>query len=100
MGKVAVLEDHKQWILAVASGRVDHVASLVQAGLTHHVGIQTLIHQYEQAANKLYKPKGYTEEDIMHSIVMLRLGSAHVAEFAHQSLSLLSVTTICWNMVI
>lgn len=31
----AVLKDHKQWILAVASGRVDHVALLVQAGLTH-----------------------------------------------------------------
>ena len=30
---------HKQWILAVASGKVNHVASLVQAGLAHHVGI-------------------------------------------------------------
>ena len=39
LGKSAMLEDHKQWILAVASGRVDHVASLVQAGLVHHVVI-------------------------------------------------------------
>ena len=39
LGKSAMLEDHKQWILAVASGRVDHVASLVQAGLAHHVVI-------------------------------------------------------------
>jgi hypothetical protein len=39
LGKVAALEDHKQWILAIASGRVNHVALLVQAGLAHRAGI-------------------------------------------------------------
>ena len=100
LGKAAALEDHKQWILAVASGRVDRVASLVQAGLANRAGIRTLIQQYERAANKLYKPKGYTEEDIMRSIVMLRLGGARVAEFAHRSLSLPSVSTIRRNTII
>ncbi|KAH9048708.1 hypothetical protein EDB84DRAFT_1434118 [Lactarius hengduanensis] len=52
--KVGALEDHKQWILAI-----------------HQVGIKTLIQQYERAAEKLYKPKGYTNEDIMRSIVLL-----------------------------
>jgi hypothetical protein len=100
LGKVALLEDHKQWILAIASGKVDRVAALVQAGLAHHAGIRTLIQQYERAANKLYKPKGYTQEDIMRSIVLLRLGGARIAEFAHRSLSLPSVTTIRRNTVI
>lgn len=63
--KAGVLEDHKQWILAIASGRVDRVASLVQAGLQQRVGIKALIRQYEHAAEKLYKPKGYTNKDIM-----------------------------------
>ncbi|KAH9074231.1 hypothetical protein EDB83DRAFT_2312565 [Lactarius deliciosus] len=92
--KASTLEDHKQWILAIASGRVDRVASLVQAGLKHQAGIKTLIQQYERAAEKLYKPKGFTNEDIMRSIVLLRLGGARVAEFAHQSLALPSLTTI------
>jgi hypothetical protein len=100
LGKVALLEDHKQWILAIASGRVDRVAALVQAGLAHRAGIRSLIQQYERAANQLYKPKGYTQEDIMRSIVLLRLGGARVAEFAHRSLSLPSVTTIRRNTVI
>jgi hypothetical protein len=39
LGKAAALEDHKQWILAIVSERVDHVALLVQAGLAHHAGI-------------------------------------------------------------
>ena len=92
--KASTLEDHKQWILAIASGRVDRVALLVQAGLKHRAGIKTLIQQYERAAEKLYKPKGYTNEDIMRSIVLLWLGGARVAEFAHQFLALPSLTTI------
>ena len=92
--KATTLEDHKQWILAIASGRVDRVALLVQAGLKHRAGIKTLIQQYEWAAEKLYKPKGYANEDIMRSIVLLRLGGARIAEFAHQSLALPSLMTI------
>jgi hypothetical protein len=47
LGKVALLEDHKQRILVIASGKVDRVVVLVQAGLAHHASIQTLIQQYE-----------------------------------------------------
>jgi hypothetical protein len=92
--KASTLEDHKQWILAIASGQVECVASLVQAGLKHRARIRTLIQQYERAAGKLYKPKGYTNEDIMQSIILLRLGGVRVAEFAHQSLALPSLTMI------
>jgi hypothetical protein len=94
LAKAGALDDHKQWILAIASGRVDRVASLVQAGLNQRMGVRTLIQQYYHAAEKLYKPKGYTSEDIMRSIVLLRLGGARVAQFAHQSLALPSLTTI------
>ena len=92
--KASTLEEHKQWILAIASGQVDCVALLVQAGLKNRAGIKTLIQQYKRAAEKLYKPKGYANEDIMQSIVLLRLGGTHVAEFVHQSLALPSLTTI------
>lgn len=81
----ALLADHKQWILAIVSGRVECVSSLVQVGLKQRVGVKGLIAQYEWAAVKLYKPKGYTNEDIMQSIVMLQLGGSHIAEFAHRS---------------
>jgi hypothetical protein len=98
--KMGTLDDHKQWILAIASGRLDRVASLVQAGLKNRAGIRALVQQYERAADKLYKPKGYTNEDIRRSIVLLRLGGARVAEFAHRSLSLPSLTTIRRNTVL
>ena len=98
--KVGALEDHKQLILAIASGRVERVAPLVQAVLDHGAGIGSIIRQYERATEKLYKPKGYTNEDIMRSIVLLRLGGARVAEFAHRSLALPSLTTIHRNTVL
>ena len=97
LGKATALDNHKQWMMAIASGRVDRVAPLVQAGLKHRAGIKTLIQEYGRAADKLYRPKGYTHEDIMRSIVMLRLGGTRVAEFAHRSLSLPSPTTIRRN---
>ncbi|KAH9009695.1 hypothetical protein EDB85DRAFT_2077656 [Lactarius pseudohatsudake] len=79
LGKATALDDHKQWIMAIASGRVDRVASLVQAGLKHRAGIKSLIQQYERAVEKLCRPKGYSNEDLMHSILMLRLGGASLA---------------------
>lgn len=33
MGKVAVLDDHKEWIMAISSSKVEHVDRLVQNGL-------------------------------------------------------------------
>jgi hypothetical protein len=100
LAKAGVLEDQKQLILAIASGRVEQVAPLVQAALKNGAGIGAIIQQYERAAEELYNPKGYTNEDIMRSIVLLRLGGAHVAEFAHRSLALPSLTTIRRNTVL
>jgi DNA-binding FadR family transcriptional regulator len=47
LAKASVLEDHKQLILAIASGRVERVAPLVQAALKNRAGIGTIIQQYE-----------------------------------------------------
>ena len=96
----ASLANYKQWILAIASGRVEHVSSLVQAGLKRRVSIKGLIAQYEWAAVKLYKPKGYTNKDIMQSIVMLHLGGSCIAKFTHRSTFLPSPTTARRNAVI
>jgi len=99
-GKAATLDDHKQWILAVASGRADRVAALVQAGIKRKAGVRGLIADYELAAKRLYKPKSYSKEEIMKSIVMLRLGGSRVAEFAHHALALPSVTVARRNTVL
>ena len=72
----------------------------MKAGLKNHAGIRGLIAEYERAAMKLYCPRGYCEQDMMRCIVMLRLGGARVAEFAHRSMSLPSPRTARRNTVI
>jgi hypothetical protein len=98
--KAVTLEDHKQLVLAISSVRVERVAPLIQAALKNGAGIGTIIQQYERVVEKLYKPKGYTNEDIMQSIVLLQLGGACVATFAHRSLALPSPTTIQRNTIL
>ena len=100
LGKATALDDHKEQVMVLASDHVDRVAPLVQAGLKNNCGVKTLIYKYGCTAEKLYKLKGYSSEDLMHSIVMLRLGGARVVEFAHCSLSLSSITTIRCNTVL
>ena len=56
--------------------------------------------QEEERTDRSDKPKGYTNEDIMRSIVMLRLAGSRVAEFAHRSMSLPSPTTARRNSVV
>lgn len=99
-GRAAALEDHKQWILAVVSGKVDRVVALVKAGLKNHAGIWGLIAEYERVMLKLYCLQGYTEEDIMRVIVILQLGGARVAKFAHKSMALPSPRTARQNAII
>ena len=76
------------------------MAPLIQVALKNEAGIGTIIQQYERVAEKLYKPKGYTNEDVMRSIILLRLGGMRVDKFVHWSLALLSLTTIQCNTVL
>ena len=98
--KIAALDDHKKWVLAVDSRRVDRVAALVQAGRGKKLGVKGLITQYEQAVRKLYKPMGFTREEIMMSIVLLQIGGNRMGSFAHLAMSLPSVTTARRNVLL
>ncbi|KAH8980740.1 hypothetical protein EDB86DRAFT_2835187 [Lactarius hatsudake] len=79
-------------LIAIARRKTDQIEQLHMSKLND--SRKLLTKQYKCAAEKLYKPKGYTNEDIMRSIVLLRLGGVRVAQFAHQLLALPSLTTI------
>ena len=87
-GKVTAIEAHKELMMHIASGKVKRVAVLVQTGQKNKASVQTIVQMYEQAAAGLYSPKGYTADEVMQAIVMLRLGGSRVAEFAQLGLGL------------
>ncbi|KAF8259666.1 hypothetical protein EI94DRAFT_1773898 [Lactarius quietus] len=52
----------------------------------------------DHARKGLYKPKTFTEEDMSHGLLFLRLGGARVASLAHQTLGTPSRTTLRYGL--
>lgn len=92
--KARALADHKRFLTAVASKRVERVDRIIRLGLRHGRGIRSLLDQCVKAAGGLYKPKDYQEEDYMRGLVLWKLGGNRIASFAHRALGLPSITTL------
>jgi len=99
MGKVTALDNHKEWIMAISSSKVERVDRLIRNGLKRRLGIRSMIDMLENAAKKVYRPKNYSEEDMLHGLLFWRLGGGRVAEFAH-SLDLPSLRTLRRNTIV
>jgi hypothetical protein len=93
-GKAVALDDMKQWVMAVGSGKVERVDRLVRVNLARKGGIQNLLDLYDRAARQVYHPQNYTEEDDLRGLLLWHLGGARVAGIAHRALHLLSLSTL------
>ncbi|KAJ7782583.1 hypothetical protein DFH07DRAFT_764716 [Mycena maculata] len=100
LGKMAALDEHKQFVMAVASGKVERVAQLVQACLNNGVGIRGLLERYQRACEVVYNPKGFTEDDMLLGLLILRLGGARLAGIIHRAKGLPGISTLRKNRVI
>ncbi|KAJ7894909.1 hypothetical protein B0H14DRAFT_3426512 [Mycena olivaceomarginata] len=85
---------HKQWVAAVASGKVLRVDRLAATHLNHKVGIAGLMKHWFNASKHIYKPLNYTQEDYLRGLLIWRLGGARLAGIAHRALDLPSVSTL------
>ncbi|KAF8058599.1 hypothetical protein FPV67DRAFT_1565461 [Lyophyllum atratum] len=94
VGKAAALENYKRWVLAVGSGKVERVDRLVKINLRRRGGIQSLLTMYDRAAQQVYHPQSYSEEDQLRGLLLWRLGGARVAHIAHRALGLPSLSTL------
>lgn len=92
--KVAALDDHKQFLKAVASQKVERVDRIIRLGLKQGRRIKGLLEQYLKAARGLYKPKSFEEEDYLRGLVLWKLGGNRIASIAHRALGLPSITTL------
>jgi hypothetical protein len=93
-GKAVVIDDLKQWVMAVGSGRVERVDRLVRVNLARKGGIRNLLDLYDRAAQQIYHPRNYTEEDELRGLLLWRLGGARIAGIAHRALNLPSLSTL------
>ncbi|KAJ6603900.1 hypothetical protein B0H10DRAFT_1922985 [Mycena sp. CBHHK59/15] len=98
--KMGQLDEHKQFVMAVASGKVERVAQLVRACLNNHVGIRGLVERYQRACEVVYNPKGFDEDDMMLGLLILRLGGARLAGIVHRAKGLPGISTLRSNTII
>ncbi|KAJ6523229.1 hypothetical protein DFH09DRAFT_937986, partial [Mycena vulgaris] len=98
--KLVQLDEHKQFVMAVASGKVERVAQLVRACLNNNVGIRGLVERYRRACEVVYNPKGFSEDDMMLGLLVLRLGGARLAGIVHRAKGLPGLSTLRSNTII
>jgi hypothetical protein len=92
--KMGALSEHKRFLAAAASGKLEHVDRIVRLGLTQGRSVNHMISQYVKAAKGLYKPKDYQEEDYPHGLILWKHGGNRLASFGHQTLVLPSINTL------
>ncbi|KAF8260478.1 hypothetical protein EI94DRAFT_1773692 [Lactarius quietus] len=80
--------------MAMAEGKVNRLDTLLQTGLNCGLGVRGLMVLLDCARKGLYKPKSFTEEEMSHGLLFLRLGGAHVASLAHQTLGTPTLSTL------
>jgi hypothetical protein len=87
LGKATALSDHKRLLIAMASGKVARLDAVLRIGLQQKKGIKGLLASLEAAAQGLYRPKSFTEEEDMRALLFWRLGGNRVANIYQRSLN-------------
>ncbi|KDR67270.1 hypothetical protein GALMADRAFT_47197, partial [Galerina marginata CBS 339.88] len=85
LSKATALSHQKRLIMAIASGKVNQIDRLLSIGLQQKRGIRGLLSLYFAAADGVYSPKSFTEEEAMKSMLAWRLGGNRIAEINHRS---------------
>ncbi|KAF8148808.1 hypothetical protein B0H34DRAFT_679492 [Crassisporium funariophilum] len=85
LSKATALSHQKQLIMAIASGKVNRIDRLLSIGLWQKRGIRRLLSLYFAAADGVYSPKSFTEEETIKSLLAWRLGGNCIAEINHHS---------------
>ncbi|KAJ7604917.1 hypothetical protein FB45DRAFT_1149799, partial [Roridomyces roridus] len=102
----AALDRHKEFVMAVGSGKVARIAPLVRASLNNNKGINGLVHRFHSAAGDAYhqgpkyRPHGYTQDERMLALCTLRIGGARLTDILHRALGLPGLSTVRKNTVI
>ena len=92
--KVRAIDTHKQFIMAIACTKVERVERLIRRSIAQNCGIRKCLELLDKAAQQVYRTRNYTEEDELRGLLLWRLGGGRVADIAHRSLGLPSVSTL------
>jgi len=83
--KAGELSEYKRFVLAISSGKVERVDRVIAQGLRQKKGIRGIMVSLEAAAQGVYHPKNFTEEEAMRALLAWRLGGNRLAHINHRS---------------
>ncbi|EJD45187.1 hypothetical protein AURDEDRAFT_44253, partial [Auricularia subglabra TFB-10046 SS5] len=88
------LDEHKKFVMAVASNRVPRLDTLVRTALRRKTGIHRIVALIDAAVQGVYNAKGYEEQDILRGILFLRFGGERGAQLAYRTCGTPSPSTL------
>lgn len=91
---ISALAEHKRFMVAIASRGYGNVERLVRVALKQNRSIGSILELYHRAAEGIYNPKSFTEEEAMKGLLLWLLGGNRIAGIAHRALGLPSLTTL------
>ncbi|KAJ7796470.1 hypothetical protein B0H14DRAFT_3158054 [Mycena olivaceomarginata] len=105
-GKIAELDLHKQLMMAIATSDERRISQLIRVGLKNGESISAMLDRFYRACVDVhregpkYNPKGFTPDDYMVGLCVLRLGGARLADLLHRALGLPGLTTLRAHSII
>jgi len=93
-GKEGKIDIHKQLLLAILLQHITCVDQVLHVGFCHGISIYTMLELIKKAAEGMYHPNGFDEEEDLHVLLFLHLGSAQVTDVAHHIFGTPAASTI------
>jgi hypothetical protein len=83
ISSATTLDEYKKFVMALGDSNVQRIDALIRAGLRKKAGIHGMFQLLDRAMRGVYKPKGFTEEEKLRTVLFLRLGGSRVAGLTH-----------------
>lgn len=90
--RAGALDEHKQFVMAIASSDLERVSALVRIGLQNGMGVGGLMQRIGQATLGMYHPKDYTQAEHQLAVLLWKLGGSQLADIGYRTGSLPSIS--------
>ncbi|KAH9024681.1 hypothetical protein EDB85DRAFT_1870012 [Lactarius pseudohatsudake] len=94
VGREGAIGLHRQVLLAMSTGKVPRLDRVLRVASQRNMSLPSILELISKAAQGLYCPKGFNEEEDLQTLLFLRLGGQRVAEIAHRIFGIPSPNTV------
>ena len=94
VGREGTIGLHHKVLLAMSSGKILRMDRILHVASDCRMSLAAILDLIRKAAHGLYRPKGFSEEEDLQTLLFLRLGGQRVAEIAHRIFGIPAPSTV------